>query len=93
MDLLDLFHTQHYHVTSEILDHVHDFCNWRLCENKTGFVCFAHNFFSFDMYFLSQDFRATAWNTKGFDIGGTSLTNINFANISSKTKFLDTLKY
>ena len=83
----------HSHVTGEILGYVHDFCNWRLRENKTEFVCFAHNFFGFDMYFLIQGFRATAWNTKDFIIGRTGLTNFNFANISSKTKFVDTLKY
>ena len=37
-------------------------------------------------------YRATAWNTKYFNIGGTNLTKINFANINAKTKFIDTLK-
>ena len=37
-------------------------------------------------------YRATAWNTKYFNIGGTNLTKINFANINAKNKFIDTLK-
>lgn len=45
------------------------------------------------MYFLIQGFRASAWNTKDFNIGGSGLTRINFVNISSSTKFINTLKY
>ena len=45
------------------------------------------------MFFLLQGFRATAWNTKDINIGGTNLTNINFAIISNETKFIDILKY
>ena len=45
------------------------------------------------MFFLLQGFRATAWNTKDIDIGGTNLINTNFANIYNETKFIDTLKY
>ena len=45
-------HLHHSHVTGEILGYVHDFCNWRVRKNKTEFVVFTHNFFSFDMFFL-----------------------------------------
>ena len=86
-------HLHHSHVTGEILGYVHDFCNWRVRENKTKFVIFAHNFFGFDMFFLLKGFRATAWNTKDINIGGTNLANINFGNIAGETKFIDTLKY
>ena len=86
-------HLHHSHVTGEILGYVHDFCNRRVKENKTKFVILAHNFFGFDIFFLLKGFRATAWKTKGINIGGTNLTNINFANISGETKFIDTLKY
>ena len=86
-------HLHGSHVTGEILGCVHDFCNWRVRENKTDFVIFAHNFFGFDMFFLLKGFRATAWNTKDINIGGTNLTNINFANIAGETKFIGTLKY
>ena len=86
-------HLYHSHVTGEILGYVHDFCNWRVREGKTEFVLFAHNFFGFDMFFLLKSFQATAWGTKDINLGGTNLTNINFANIGSETKFIDTLKY
>ena len=86
-------HLHHSHVTGWILGYVHDFCNWRLRENKTEFVCCAHNFFGFHMYFLIQGFRVTACNTKDFTVGGSGLTRINFVNISSSTKFFDEVKY
>ena len=86
-------HLHHSHVTREILGYVHDFCNWRVRENKTEFVVFAHNFFGFDMFFLLKGFQATAWGTEDINLGGTNLTNINFAKIGSETKFIDTLKY
>ena len=50
---------------------------------------FAHNFFGFGM-FLLKGFQATAWGTKDINLGGTNLTNIDFANIGSETKFIDT---
>ena len=82
----------HSLVTDEILGNVHDFCNWRVRENKTEFAVFVHNFFGFDMFLLLQGFLATAWNTKDINKGGTNLTNINFTDISNETKFIDTLK-
>ena len=82
----------HSLVTDETLGYVHDFCNWRVRENKTEFVVFAHNFFGFDVFFLLRGFRATAWDTKDINIGRQNLTNINCANISNETKFIDTLK-
>lgn len=42
-----------------------------------------HITFQFLLYFL---------NTKDFNIGGTGLSNMNFVNISSKTKFVHTFK-
>ena len=45
------------------------------------------------MFFFIKDFQATAWNTKNINLGGTSLTHINFANIGGEMKLLDTLKY
>ena len=86
-------HLHHSHVTGENLGFVHDFCNLRVREDKTDFVVFAHIFFGFEMYFLLKEFRATAWNLKDINIGGTNLMHINFANIDCETKFIDTLKY
>ena len=86
-------HLHHSHVTGENLSFVHDFCNLRVREDKTDFAVLAHIFFGFDMCFLLKEFRATAWNFKNINIGGTNLTHINFANIDCETKFIDTLKY
>ena len=54
----------------KIIRYVHDFCNWRVRENKTELSCIAHNFGGggggagggFDMYFFIQGYRATTWN-------------------------------
>ena len=51
-------HLHHSHVTGENLGYVHDFCNWRVRENKTDFVILAHNFFGFDMFFFVERFSS-----------------------------------
>ena len=86
-------HLHYSHVTGEILGYVHDFCSWRVRDNKTDFVIFAHNFFGFDMFFLLKGFQVTAWGTRNISLGRTNSTNIYFANIGGETKFIDTLKY
>ena len=68
-------------MAGEILGYAHDFCSWRVRENKTESYCIAHNFWRFDMYFFVRGHRATAWNSKDLNIGGTGLTGINFTNI------------
>ena len=45
------------------------------------------------MVFLIKGYRATAWNTKDLNIGGTNLTHINYRNIGEENKFIDTIKY
>ena len=45
------------------------------------------------MYFRIRGYRAVAWNLKDLNIGGSGLTRINYGNISSTHKFVDTLKY
>ena len=45
------------------------------------------------MVFLIKGYRATAWNTKDLNIGGTNLTHINYRNIGEEIKFIDTIKY
>ena len=44
------------------------------------------------MYFLIKGIRLSVWETININIGGTGLTNINFASIGN-TKFIDTMKY
>ena len=45
------------------------------------------------MFFLIKGIRFSVWGTKDVSIGGTGLTNINFASISTQVKFIDTMKY
>ena len=33
------------------------------------------------------------WETKDLNMGGTNLTNMNYANISKQIKIIDTIKY
>ena len=42
---------------------------------------------------MVKGYRSITWGTKDFHMGGTNLTNVNFANISSQIKVIDTLKY
>ena len=37
--------------------------------------------------------RLCIWRTKNFNIGGKSINDINYANISDQIKFIDTIKY
>ena len=83
----------HSHTTGEIFGYSHDFCNWRVRENKREFSFIEHNFYGFDMYFFIRGYRATAWNSKELNIGGMGLTTISFANINNTHKYIDTLKY
>ena len=48
-------------------------------ENQNQFSCIAHNFFGLGMFFLIKGIRFSVWGTKDVNIGGTGLTNINFA--------------
>ena len=83
----------HSHVTGEIYGHAHDFCNWQVRENYAAVSLIGHNFLGFDIFFMVKGFRASCWGTIELNMGGTNLTNVNFANISSQVKIIDTLKY
>ena len=83
----------HSHVTGEIVGQSHDFCNWKVRENVDQVSLIGHNFLGFDIFYMLKGFRATCWGTQDFNMGGTNLTNVNFANISSQVKIIDTLKY
>ena len=43
-------HLHHSHVTGQIYDYAHDFCNWKVRENQLGFSCIAHSYFGFDFF-------------------------------------------
>ena len=65
----------------------------KLKENQNSFSSIAHNFFGFNIFFLIKGVRFLVWQTRDVNIGGSGLTNINFANIGSQVKFIDTMKY
>ena len=86
-------HIHHSHVTGNIHGYTHDFCNWKIRENKLFVPLIRHNFLGFDIYYMVKGYRSSVWGTKDFRMGGTNLVNVNFANISTQTKIIDTLKY
>ena len=78
----------HSNTTGKIFGYIHDFCNWRVRQNKTIFLHRTQFFFGFDMYFfIIQGYRATAWNSKDLNIGGTGVTRIDFANINNTQQY------
>ena len=77
----------------EIFGYLHDFCNWKVKENKNEIPLIAHNLFGFDMFYFIKGYRASAWGSKDLNFGGNNLTNINLGNIGNGIKFIDTLKY
>ena len=86
-------HIHHSHVTGKIHGYSHDFCNWKVRENQLFIPLIGHNFLGFDIYYMVKGYKSVTWGTKDFHMGGTNLTNLNFANISSQVKIIDTLKY
>ena len=83
----------HSHVTGEVIGYAHDFCNKKIRENYNLIPVFSHNLFSLDFFFVLKGIRLCVWRTKQLNIRGTSLTNVQYANISNQVKFIDTIKY
>ena len=86
-------HLHHSHVTGKIISYVQNFCNMKMTENQNQLSCIAHNLFGFDMFFLLKGIRLLVWGMKNLNIGGSGLTNIDFASLGSQVKFIDTMKY
>ena len=86
-------HLHHSHITGEIIGHSHDFCNWKVRENAIEIPLIGHNFSGFDIFYMVKGYRSSCWGTKEFEMGGTNLTNVNYANIRRQIKIIDTLKY
>ena len=86
-------HIHHSPITGKKHGYSHDFCNWKMRENELFVPLIGHNFLGFDIYYMVKGYRSITWGTKDFHMGGTNLTNVNFANISSQVKVIDTLKY
>ena len=86
-------HLHHSHVSGEIHGYFHDYCNWKSRENKQYVPLIGHNFLGFDIFYMVKGYRSVCWGTKDFNMSGTNLTNVNFANIGAQVKIIDTLKY
>ena len=86
-------HYHHSHITGKIFGYAHDFCNWRVRENQTELSLIGHNFLGFDIFYMIKGYRSSCWGTKDFKMGGSNLTTVNFANIGSQVKIIDTIKY
>ena len=86
-------HLHHSHVTGEIFGYVHDFCNWQVRENKHVVPLIGHNFLGFDIFYMVKGFRSSVWGTNNLNMGGTNLTNVNFASVGEQLKIIDILKY
>ena len=83
----------HSHITGEIIGYTHEVCNRRVRENKSNISATAHNLFGFDFFFLLKGIKVSVWKTTNLSIGGSNLTNINFANIGEQINVIDTMKY
>ena len=59
-------HLHHSDVTGEIIGHSHDFCNWKVRENKNEVPLIGHNFLGFDIFYMVKGCRSCCWGTKDF---------------------------
>ena len=91
--LLSSYVIHHSHVTGKVVDYAHDFCNKKLRETQNLIPFFVHNLFSFDFFFVVKGIRLCVWRTKQLNTGRTSLTIVQYGNISSQVNFIDTVKY
>ena len=83
-------HIHHSHVTDNIIGYAHDFCNWSVRENNYTIPLIGHNFLGFDIYYMVKGYRASVWETANLNMGGTTLNNMNYANIANQVKIIDT---
>ena len=69
------------------------FATWKWEKIRISFPVLLTKFFGFDMLFLLKRIRLLVWGTKDLNIGGSGLTNINFASLGSQVKFISTMKW
>ena len=70
------------------------FLTQRFSKRETSEIPFiAHKFFGFDLFYFLRAYIASAWCSKELNIGGNSLTQANYGNISGKIKLIDSLKF
>ena len=80
-------------MTGKIIGFAHNFCNLKCKEKYHTIPVLAHNQFRFDFFLFLKGIRPSVWETSDIAIGGKNPTNVNFANIKSQVKFIDTIKY
>ena len=56
-------HLHHSHVSGEIIGHAHNFCNWKVRENKNEVPLIGHNFLGFDIFYKVKGYRSCCWGT------------------------------
>ena len=83
----------HSHATGKIIAFARDFCNQKVRETKDFYILFAHKFSDFDFFYVVESTRLCVWRTKNLCIGGSNLTNVNYANIGDQVKIIDTMKF
>ena len=59
-------HIHHSNVTGNIHGYTHDFCNWKIRENKVFVPLIGHNFLGFDIYYMVKGYRSSVWGMKDF---------------------------
>ena len=62
-------------------------------EKRLKFLLSQIIFFGFDLFYFLKTYTASAWYSKELNIGGNSLTQANYGNISSEIKLIDSLKF
>ena len=51
-------HIHHSHITGKIHGYSHDFCNWKMRENKLFVPLIGQNFLGFDIYYMVKGYRS-----------------------------------
>ena len=70
------------------------FLTQRFSKRETSEIPFiAHKFFGFELFYFLRAYIASAWCSKELNIGGNSLTQVNYGNIGGKIKLIDSLKF
>ena len=83
----------HSNVTGNMIRYAHDFGNKKIRKNQNLISAFEHNLFSLYFLFVVKGIRICVGRTKKLNIGGTNLTNVQYPNIGSQVKFIDTIKH
>ena len=67
-----------------------EFCKWLFGEDNYGYTCFAHNFRSYDGYFVIQYAQEQSFDINHIENGGKIMM---LESTAHKMKFLDSLNF